>query len=103
MCILCCSCLHEINKKDADILTAQLTLEQLQQRDQLLSAQNEMLKVISIKLYSTKDLVPYFNLTHFGTLIIIRLKYAIGPCTLCKFEISPLIFISRNLVLLFWI
>ncbi|KAA3455606.1 phragmoplast orienting kinesin-1 isoform X2 [Gossypium australe] len=39
------SCLHEINKKDADILTAQLTLEQLQQRDQLLSAQNEMLKM----------------------------------------------------------
>ncbi|KAK8582314.1 hypothetical protein V6N13_032069 [Hibiscus sabdariffa] len=39
------SCLCEINKKDADILTAQLTLEQLQQRDQLLSAQNEMLKM----------------------------------------------------------
>ncbi|XVF62368.1 hypothetical protein PTKIN_Ptkin09bG0002100 [Pterospermum kingtungense] len=39
------SCLSEIKKKDADILTAQLTLEQLQQRDQLLSAQNEMLKM----------------------------------------------------------
>ncbi|KAE8731019.1 Phragmoplast orienting kinesin-1 [Hibiscus syriacus] len=39
------SCLCEINKKDADILTAQVTLEQLQQRDQLLSAQNEMLKM----------------------------------------------------------
>ncbi|KAK9003893.1 hypothetical protein V6N11_018788 [Hibiscus sabdariffa] len=39
------SCLCEINKKDADILTAQLTLEQLQQRDQLLFAQNEMLKM----------------------------------------------------------
>ncbi|TYJ17739.1 hypothetical protein E1A91_A09G073800v1 [Gossypium mustelinum] len=39
------SCLQEINKKDADILNAQLTLEQLQQRDQLLSAQNEMLKM----------------------------------------------------------
>ncbi|XWS14274.1 hypothetical protein CRYUN_Cryun36dG0108600 [Craigia yunnanensis] len=39
------SCLSEINKKDADIFTAQLTLEQLQQRDQLLSAQNEMLKM----------------------------------------------------------
>ncbi|XWS08439.1 hypothetical protein CRYUN_Cryun40dG0002600 [Craigia yunnanensis] len=38
------SCLSEINKKDADILSAQLTLEQLQQRGQLLSAQNEMLK-----------------------------------------------------------
>ncbi|XVF38949.1 hypothetical protein REPUB_Repub20aG0147000 [Reevesia pubescens] len=37
-------CLSEINKKDADILTAQLTSEQLQQRDLLLSAQNEMLK-----------------------------------------------------------
>ncbi|XVE82347.1 hypothetical protein DITRI_Ditri15bG0141200 [Diplodiscus trichospermus] len=39
------SCLSEVNKKDAEILTAQLTLEQLQQRDQLLSAQNEMLKM----------------------------------------------------------
>ncbi|XP_022760764.1 kinesin-like protein KIN-12C isoform X2 [Durio zibethinus] len=39
------SCLSEINKKDADILTAQLSLEQHQQRDQLLSAQNEMLKM----------------------------------------------------------
>ncbi|XVE96487.1 hypothetical protein REPUB_Repub02eG0226200 [Reevesia pubescens] len=38
------SCLSEINMKDADIFTAQLSLEQLQQRDQLLSAQNEMLK-----------------------------------------------------------
>ncbi|GMJ08360.1 hypothetical protein HRI_004505200 [Hibiscus trionum] len=39
------SCLSEINTKDADILTAKLTLEQLRQRDQLLSAQNEMLKM----------------------------------------------------------
>ncbi|KAE8685829.1 hypothetical protein F3Y22_tig00111092pilonHSYRG00125 [Hibiscus syriacus] len=39
------SCLCEINKKDADILTAQVALEQMQQRDQLLSAQNEMLKM----------------------------------------------------------
>ncbi|XVF36294.1 hypothetical protein REPUB_Repub19eG0045800 [Reevesia pubescens] len=39
------SCLSEINMKDADIFTAQLSLEQLQQRDQLLSAQNEMLKL----------------------------------------------------------
>ncbi|KAK6265212.1 hypothetical protein QUC31_016049 [Theobroma cacao] len=39
------SCLSEISKKDADILTAQLSLEQLQQRDQFFSAQNQMLKM----------------------------------------------------------
>ncbi|XVF33411.1 hypothetical protein REPUB_Repub17cG0166400 [Reevesia pubescens] len=33
-------------KDDRDILTAQLSLEQLQHRDQLLSAQNEMLKIL---------------------------------------------------------
>lgn len=37
--------MSEINKKVADILAAQITVEQLQERDQLLSAQNEMLKV----------------------------------------------------------
>ncbi|KAG8658950.1 hypothetical protein MANES_03G210501v8 [Manihot esculenta] len=39
------SCMSEINKKVADILAAQITVEQLQERDQLLSAQNEMLKM----------------------------------------------------------
>ncbi|KAF2310329.1 hypothetical protein GH714_007829 [Hevea brasiliensis] len=39
------SCMSEINKKVADILAAQMTVEQLQERDQLLSAQNEMLKI----------------------------------------------------------
>ncbi|OMO53413.1 C2 calcium-dependent membrane targeting [Corchorus capsularis] len=39
------SCLSEVSKKDADMLAAQLAVEQLQQRDQLLSAQNEMLKM----------------------------------------------------------
>lgn len=40
-----CSCISEINKKEGDIAAAQMTLQQLQDRDQLLSAQNEMLKV----------------------------------------------------------
>lgn len=40
-----CSCTSELNQKEAEILKAQVSLEQLQERDQLLSAQNEMLKV----------------------------------------------------------
>ncbi|GLT91456.1 hypothetical protein SLE2022_093420 [Rubroshorea leprosula] len=39
------SCTSEVKRKDADILAIQMSLEQLQQRDQLLSAQNEMLKM----------------------------------------------------------
>lgn len=39
------SCVMEVSRKEADLLTTQMTLEQLQQRDQLLSAQNEMLKM----------------------------------------------------------
>ncbi|KAK4767541.1 hypothetical protein SAY86_015291 [Trapa natans] len=35
----------EAKRKESDVLAAQINLEQLQQRDQLLSAQNEMLKV----------------------------------------------------------
>ncbi|XP_042475979.1 kinesin-like protein KIN-12C isoform X2 [Macadamia integrifolia] len=38
------SCIEEINRREADILATQLTVEQLQQRDQLLAAQNEMLQ-----------------------------------------------------------
>lgn len=34
-----------MNRKEADIFTVQMTLEQLQERDQMLTAQNEMLKV----------------------------------------------------------
>ncbi|KAG8483283.1 hypothetical protein CXB51_022346 [Gossypium anomalum] len=56
-------CLHEINKKDADILTAQLTLEQLQQRDQLLSAQNEMLKVAELDELITSSKEKQINQT----------------------------------------
>lgn len=40
-----CSCISEINKKEADIIAVEITVEQLRERDQLLSAQNEMLKV----------------------------------------------------------
>ncbi|GLT60246.1 hypothetical protein SLA2020_330190 [Shorea laevis] len=39
------SCISKIKRKDADILGIQMNLEQLQQRDQLPSAQNEMLKM----------------------------------------------------------
>lgn len=41
------SCVSERDKKELDILAAQISLEQLKERDQLLCAQNEMLKVIS--------------------------------------------------------
>lgn len=39
------SCILEINSKKADIFAAQMTVEQLQERDHLLTAQNEMLKM----------------------------------------------------------
>ncbi|ESQ48192.1 hypothetical protein EUTSA_v10019874mg [Eutrema salsugineum] len=38
------SCVSELNKKDTDVLTTQISLDQLQERVQLLSMQNEMLK-----------------------------------------------------------
>lgn len=38
-------CISEVNRRQADMLNAQITIEQLQERDQLLTAQNEMLKV----------------------------------------------------------
>ncbi|KAF9619035.1 hypothetical protein IFM89_004379 [Coptis chinensis] len=44
------SCIEDINQKNADILAAQVTLEQLKQRDQMLTAQNEMLKVDKVNL-----------------------------------------------------
>ncbi|KAL7178397.1 hypothetical protein ACSBR2_031527 [Camellia fascicularis] len=37
--------ISEANRRQADMLDAQITIEQLQERDQLLTAQNEMLKV----------------------------------------------------------
>ncbi|KAJ0092744.1 hypothetical protein Patl1_24783 [Pistacia atlantica] len=39
------SCTSELNQKDADMLKAQVSLEQLHERDQLLSTQNEILKM----------------------------------------------------------
>ncbi|XP_043725080.1 kinesin-like protein KIN-12E isoform X2 [Telopea speciosissima] len=44
------SCIEEINKREADTLAAQLTVEQLQQRNQLLAAQNEMLQMENTSL-----------------------------------------------------
>ncbi|VVA97974.1 unnamed protein product [Arabis nemorensis] len=38
------SCMSELNKKDTDVLATQIFLDQLQERVQLLSMQNEMLK-----------------------------------------------------------
>ncbi|KAK9086225.1 hypothetical protein Syun_028619 [Stephania yunnanensis] len=39
------SCIDEINQREARILTSQVTIEQLRYRDQMLTAQNEMLKM----------------------------------------------------------
>lgn len=39
------SCMSEVNRREENMLAAELTIEQLQERDQLLSAQNEMLKM----------------------------------------------------------
>ncbi|XP_057959011.1 kinesin-like protein KIN-12C isoform X2 [Malania oleifera] len=39
------SCHLEINKKHANLLSAQITIQQFEERDQLLTAQNEMLKM----------------------------------------------------------
>ncbi|XP_020226379.1 kinesin-like protein KIN-12C isoform X2 [Cajanus cajan] len=39
------SCISELKTKEADILATQIAMQQLQERDQLLSAQNEMLKM----------------------------------------------------------
>ncbi|XP_019431153.1 PREDICTED: kinesin-like protein KIN-12C isoform X2 [Lupinus angustifolius] len=39
------SCVMELKTKEADILATQIEVQQLQERDQLLSAQNEMLKM----------------------------------------------------------
>ncbi|XLR32183.1 hypothetical protein HN51_052148 [Arachis hypogaea] len=39
------SCISELKTKDEDVTAAQIAVQQLQERDQLLSAQNEMLKV----------------------------------------------------------
>ncbi|KAL8151226.1 hypothetical protein V2J09_021034 [Rumex salicifolius] len=38
-------CITEINRKESNILAAELTVEQLKERDQYLTVQNEMLKV----------------------------------------------------------
>lgn len=43
-----CSCSSILNQREADILAAQINVEQLKERDQLLSAQNDMLKVFMI-------------------------------------------------------
>ncbi|KAL2464460.1 Phragmoplast orienting kinesin-1 [Forsythia ovata] len=37
-------CISEVNRSKTDLLTTQITVEQLQERDQLLTAQNNMLK-----------------------------------------------------------
>ncbi|XP_058111057.1 uncharacterized protein LOC131254022 isoform X2 [Magnolia sinica] len=42
------SWIEEINQQQAEALDAQLTVEQLQQRYQLLTVQNEMLKLVAV-------------------------------------------------------
>ncbi|XP_050372198.1 kinesin-like protein KIN-12C [Argentina anserina] len=44
------SCITEIEKKEGDILAAQMSMQELEERDQMLSAQNEMLKTDKTKL-----------------------------------------------------
>lgn len=39
-------CISEVYRRQNDVLAAEITVEQLQEREQLLAAQNEMLKVI---------------------------------------------------------
>jgi len=60
--------MSELNKKDTDVLATQISLDQLQERVQLLSMQNEMLKVIRslIYLYSHHQfyLSYFYSLTH---------------------------------------
>lgn len=43
--------MSELNKKDTDVLATQISLDQLQERVQLLSMQNEMLKVMRSFFY----------------------------------------------------
>lgn len=40
-----CRCISEVNRSKTDLLTTQITVEELQERDRLLTAQNNMLKV----------------------------------------------------------
>ena len=53
---LCCTTyfdrwLEEIDRKQAELVAAQIALEKLHQRDQLLKTENEMLKVKVLKLF----------------------------------------------------
>ena len=46
----------EIDRKQAEMVTTQVAVEKLRQRDQLLTTENEMLKVVVLLLlYSTTD------------------------------------------------
>ncbi|KAM0954568.1 hypothetical protein DsansV1_C01g0012431 [Dioscorea sansibarensis] len=45
------SWLEEINQRKVEMLTCQVKVERLQQRDQLLTAQNEMLKLDKMNLH----------------------------------------------------
>lgn len=45
LCALLCRWLEEIDRKQAEMVAAQIALEKLRQRDQLHKTENEMLKV----------------------------------------------------------
>lgn len=55
-------CVLEMKRKEADMLTVHVTVEQLRERDQLLAAQNEMLKVRCITMFSIMCLTCSFFL-----------------------------------------
>ena len=57
-------CILEVNRKEADALATRMSLEQVRERDQLLTAQNEMLKVrviITIFHFRTKMIFNLFK------------------------------------------
>ena len=60
---LCIRWLQEMDRKQAEMVAAQIALEQLRQRFQLLKAENEKLKVLQIYIYI------YFSLSF---LIIVK-------------------------------
>lgn len=50
-------CISEVYRRQNDVLAAEITVEQLQEREQLLAAQNEMLKVILLCRHFTPTTV----------------------------------------------
>lgn len=51
-----CRCIIEVNRREADICAIQMDIEQIQEREQLLTAENVLLKVsfLSYQILSFK-------------------------------------------------